>query len=154
MTSIQKAFQGSQYNKNFQAATDSVNQARSIPIDNNNPNEDVNLIHAFIKVMDPNAVVRGSTFDRYFNENSSLANTANVWLQRIADNGTADLTPKSRQNLKDAIDNAYKAIKTDYDSAAKVQSDQIQAISNQATGPNSSVNSNDPDSTNGDVQPG
>lgn len=104
--------------KQFNVINEGYQFVKSLSNTSNNPADDMGLIYAFAKIMDPNSVVREGEY-------KTVQNYAQSWVQQFgksvsqAMNGTGFLSSDARTNIKNTLEQRYQASKQNYDNTFK-----------------------------------
>lgn len=122
-----KGFDTQQVVKETQLRADAATFAEGLDVNTKNPADDIALIYAFAKAMDPNSVVREGEYATVQKYAQSWADSFRFNAQRIFSN-TAFLSPEARLNMKKTIRAKYLAGKGQYDAVRKSYADQINKI--------------------------
>lgn len=122
-----KAFDTQPAVKNTQLMAEAGAFADSLNVNTQNPADDIGLIYAFAKAMDPNSVVREGEYATVQKYAQTWADSFRFNAQRIFSN-TAFLTPEARMNMKKVIRSKFLAGKGQYDALRKSYADQINKI--------------------------
>lgn len=112
--SIYNSFDTEQTVKNFQIAQQWYKFTQGLDNNTNNPSDDIGLIYALAKAMDPTSAVREWEYSTVQKYNQSWADSFWFDAKRTFSN-TVFLTPESRANIKKTISNQYNTIKGSYD---------------------------------------
>jgi hypothetical protein len=122
-----RGFDQQQAVKNAQLMAEAGVFADGLNINTKNPADDIGLIYAFAKAMDPNSVVREGEYATVQKYAQTWADTFKFSAQRIFSN-VAFLTPDARMNMKKVIRSKFLAGKGQYDALRKSYADQINKI--------------------------
>jgi len=110
---VANQFDGEQLVKNFTVTQEGYQFAKSLSDTSTSSADDIGLIYAFAKSMDPNSVVREGEY-------ATVQKYAQAWMEsmgfnakRVVDNGEF-LTEEARKNLKATIEQKYKVSEKSY----------------------------------------
>ncbi|MFA5014815.1 MAG: hypothetical protein WC549_04680 [Actinomycetota bacterium] len=98
---------------NFNVINEGYNFAKSITSDTKNPADDIGMIYAFAKIMDPNSVVREGEYATVQKYAQTWAESFGFKASRIFSN-TKFLTKEALENMKKTLELKYNASKSNY----------------------------------------
>lgn len=110
---IANQFDGEQVVKNFQVTQEGYEFAKSLSNTTTSPADDIGLIYAFAKAMDPNSVVREGEYATVQKYSQSWLESFGFNAARVVNN-MEFLTEQARENLKKTIESKYKVSERAY----------------------------------------
>ena len=130
---LAKDFRGEETVKQFNQIAQAQNFVRDLDTNTNNPGDDIALVYAFAKAMDPGSVVREGEYATVQNNISSFNQMLGAKLDQVI-SGNGFLDPAVRQKIKNTIESKYGSAKSQYDSVQKAYATQIDRLTGKNDG--------------------
>jgi hypothetical protein len=111
---IVKQFDNEPVVRNYNTVAEGYQFAKNIPTNTTNPSDDIGMIYAFAKIMDPNSVVREGEYATVQKYAQSWAQSFGFKAERIFSNSKF-LSSEAIGNMKATIKQKYDASKQNYE---------------------------------------
>jgi len=119
--------------KEYKLASTGYRDAMRIKDNTKSPTDDISLVYAFAKAMDPGSVVREGEYATVQKYAQSLADKYKFDVARVL-SGSTIMTEEARKGLKATIENRFKSQEETYNSTRKQYADQINGITGKDNG--------------------
>lgn len=124
---VSNQFDTSDITKRHSIIQEGVNFVKSIPDNSTNPGDDLGLIDAFAKIMNPGSIVRQQSADWIQKNATDIADRFKFDVKRI-NSTTQFLTPEARKALKETLLKRANSSQEEYNNFRKETSKKLQTI--------------------------
>ena len=100
--------------RSFQTMQNAYSSVKNLSDTTKNSADDMELIYAFAKIMDPNSAVKEGEYKTIQDYSTALTNKFAIGTQRLWDENTGFLTEQARKNMKKTLDSKFNTEKRSY----------------------------------------